>query len=490
MSSSSDPSYSNLYSPHQADTLNHLWYHRLIALIALLNFGLVCFDLSYVPLRDIYLQHVPALTRQYDPIKGIEPHPVTRYYLNQVDKLQTEIEQSGLQSQPTEAALSELRRTSQYIVVNNPFEVAGESRFLAKIAQEMNQRMGTAIGDNGFDQFWSAEYLSQAGWQQELEFFNTEFRPLIAANYYRDIDRYGRFVDRFWLIDLPFMVILGLDFLGRTYVISRRRPDLNWLEAILRRWHDLFFFIPFWRWLRILPVTLRLYRAKLLNLRPVVAQINHDFAIGFAQELIEVVGVQVIEQMQASVRDGDVTRWLFHPETRRPYVPVNNVNEIEAIANRLLNVSVYDVLPQIQPDVEALVQHRINQGLNQIPAYQQLQRLPGFNGLQTQLTERLSRDVLQAIYGNLVNTMEDPVAAELSTRLGEHFRNVLRNELQKTENVQQLQSWVIDLLEEIKLNYVKRVAEGNIEAAVERVEQLHRLSMGSVKPISSRNNFP
>ncbi|PSB12775.1 hypothetical protein C7B76_21815 [filamentous cyanobacterium CCP2] len=453
-----------------------LWYNRIIALIALLNLGLVLFNMSYIPLRDVYLQFIPGLTRLYDPIKGIRPHPSTEFYLNRVNSLEARLRVAGLESPETGELLGDLRRISQQIVANNPFEGAGKSGYLTQINQTINQRVGASPGESGYAQFWSEEYLSQVDWQTELEFFNAELRPLISANYYRELRPYGRFVDRFWIIDLPFMLILGVDFLGRTYLLSRRRPDLNWLEAILRRWHDLFFFLPFWRWLRILPVTLRLYRAELLDLRPVINQINHDFAVGFAQELIEIIGVQVIEQMQASVKRGEVTRWLLEPSSRRPYVQVNNTNEIQAIANRLLNVSVYDVLPQIQPDVEALLHHSLNQTLNQLPAYQQLQHLPGVSRLPQQLTERLAKDLSQAVYGNLVSTLEDPVGAELSARLGKNFRSALGDELQKTHNLQQIQDWLVDLLEEIKLNYVKQVAEGDIEAAVERTEQLRRKS--------------
>lgn len=75
------------------------------------------------------------------------------------------------------------------------------------------------------------------------------------------------------------------------------------------------------------------------------AEIQRDFVIGFAAELTEMVGIQVIDQLQASIGRGDVTNWLFHPETRQPYVQVNGRNEVKAIAKPLVNVSVYDVLP-------------------------------------------------------------------------------------------------------------------------------------------------
>ncbi|WP_414563984.1 MULTISPECIES: hypothetical protein [unclassified Anabaena] len=54
-----------------------------------------------------------------------------------------------------------------------------------------------------FANFWSQAYLQQAGWQQEIDFWNSEIRYLIQANYYRDINKSGKFIAYFWLIDLP-----------------------------------------------------------------------------------------------------------------------------------------------------------------------------------------------------------------------------------------------------------------------------------------------
>jgi len=453
------------------------WLQRCVALLALLNLGFVFFDLTYIFGRDFYLQVAPSLTEIYDPIKGMEPHPETQYYLGQVNQLETQITQTGLQSIQAEMLLGELRSLSLQLIEDNPFEVANKSRNLAKIKYEMRDRTAEPSARDAFSTFWSSSYLLEADWQQEIAFFNDEIRPLINANFYRDVNQYGKFVNYFWLVDLPFVLIFALDFLIRTRYTSRRRPDLNWLEAILRRWYDLFLLLPFWRWLRVIPVTLRLYQTDLLNLEPLKAQINHDFALSFAGELSETIGVQVIDQMQQSIQRGEVTRWLFQPESRRPYIQVNNRSEVNAIATRLVNISVHDVLPQVQPDFEGLVHHSITSTLNQSPLYQQLQTLPGIGHLPHQLTERLAKDFSQVVYSNLTHAVEDPVGAEIVARLTKNFRAVLEEELQRKHNRQEIQSLLVDLLEEIKLNYVKGIAEWDIEKVVEEAEQLHRLSL-------------
>ena len=49
---------------------------------------------------------------------------------------------------------------------------------------------------------------------------------------------------------------------------------------------------------------------------------------------------------------------LFHPE-RRSYIQVNNRHEVKAIATRLVKISVNDVLPQVQSDLETLLHYAI-----------------------------------------------------------------------------------------------------------------------------------
>ncbi|MGF1590153.1 MAG: hypothetical protein ACFCU7_13080 [Pleurocapsa sp.] len=448
--------------------------NKLIAIIVLINYGLVLFNLTYLPVRNFYWQIFPSVTQLYDPIKAIEPHRETQSYLERVDQLQTQIEQTGLSSPQSAALLNELQILSYRLIEDNPFKSGDRSRILAKIANEMRIRVGEESARDALTIFWSQDYLKQAGWQQELNFFNTELKPLIETNYYRDIDRFGRFIDYFWLIDLPFVILFALDIIIRTYRISSRNPQLNWLEAILRRWYDWFLLLPIARWLRIIPVIIRLYQAKLLNLEPVRQQLNYDFALSFAEELIELVGIQVIDQMQDYVKQGELARWLFHPDSRDPYIQLNNRNEAKAIANRLVNVSVHDVLPQIQSDLEALIHHNLAATFEQLAVYQQLKNLPGLSHLPTQLTEQLARNLSQTACKTAIQALEDPEGTQLSKRLFARFGDVLETELQKKHNLDELEALLVDLLEEIKLNYVRKISEGEMINIVEEADRLHR----------------
>ncbi len=459
------------YTPHLER--RHLWLERIIAIIAVINLVLVFFDLSYLYARDFYLQSIPSIVRYYDQVKGIKPHPETENYLQQVEGLESQIVETGLQSPEVENKLVKLRQTSLLIIADNPFAVAKKSSIIEKIKDEIRQRTGEKSARNAFVTFWSPDYLQSTGWLQELNFWDNQIRPLIQTNYYRDISKFAKNIDYFWLLDLPFVIIFALDLLIRINLIKRRHPELDWFRALLRRWYDLFLLLPFWRFLRVIPVSIRLYHTNLLNLEPIRAEAQRDFVIGFAAELTEMVGIQVIDQMQTSIQRGDVTRWLLYPETRKPYVQVNNTDEVTALTTRLISVSVYNVLPKVQSDIEDLLNHSITNTLNQFPIWQQLQYFPPLRNLRSELTENLSKSLSQITYKNLVNALEDKSAAEITARLSRNFRDALEEELQKKHNVQEIQALLIDLLEEIKINYVKNIYEFGIEQIMNEAEQLH-----------------
>ncbi|MBE9003512.1 hypothetical protein IQ259_00310 [Fortiea sp. LEGE XX443] len=450
----------------------NLWFERLMALIATINLGLVLFDLTYVQWRDFYLRRLPNITQIYDPIKGIEPHRETQSYLKAVDALKEQVSQTGLTSPQAKTKLEELSRLSAEMIDSNPFAAVGKSGTLEKIKNRMRDRIGENSAKQSFDTFWSQAYLSETGWNQEINFFNQKISPLIATNYYRQIDENGEYVNDFWLIDLPFVTIFAVEFLARIFYIKRRHQSFSWLNAIFCRWYDIFLLLPFWRWLRVIPVIVRLDQAQLLNLQPLQHQINQTIVANFAEELTEIVVVRVINQIQISIKQGDFTRWVSQQESLRPYIDINNVNEIEAIASILVQTVVYQVLPKIQPELVAILRHNIDTALHQVPIYRNLQGLPGIGQAQTQLSEQLATQITTSLYGALVSAVEDPVGAKLTTQLVQSFTTALGAEVQQKHVIAEIQSLLFDFLEEVKLNYVQRLSQEDIDEIVEQTRQL------------------
>ncbi|WP_071188251.1 hypothetical protein [Trichormus sp. NMC-1] len=460
-----------LKSPKQ----RNLWFERLMAITATVNLGLVLFDLSYVQWRDFYYRRIPQITQIYDPIKGIEPHRDTKKYLETVAVLEKQISQTGLNSPEVKIQLEEITRLSREMIDSNPFLGAGKSGSLEKIKNRMRERIGQESAKRAFATFWSPGYLSKNGWIQEISFFNQQIRPSMATNYYRKIEENGDFSDAFWLIDLPFVVIFGLELLGRTFYIKRQNPHLSLLEAILWRWYDLFLLIPVWRWLRVLPVIIRLDQAQLIDLHLVRRQIHQGIVANFAEEITEIVVVRVINQVQGSIQRGDLTRWLLQPEKERAYIDINNINEVEAIAGLLVQTIVNQVLPKIQPEINAILRHNIETAFQQVPLYRNLLMLPGVTQAQTQLSEQLATQITTNLYIALVSAIKDPVASKLSSQLIEKFTTVLGSEIKEKHVLREMQSLLNDFLEEVKINYVQRLSQEDIDQIIEQTRQMRCL---------------
>ncbi len=463
----------------------NLIFERLMALIATVNLGLVLFDLSYVPWRDFYLRNFAQITQIYDPVKGIEDHRETKNYLNRIDALQEQVSQTRLTSPEAKAKLEELERLSREMVDSNPFAAVNKSGNFEKAKNRMRDRIGEESAKESFSRFWSPEYLSPQRWNQEIDFFNREIRPLIATNYFRRMGENGELVDNFWLIDLPFVLLFGAELLARSFYLRRRHPSFTWVNAILWRWYDLFFLFPFVRWLRIIPVIIRLDQARLLNLQPLQQQINQSIVANFAEDLTEIVVVRVINQIQGSIRRGDLTGWLTQKENLRPYIDINNTNEVEAIAGILVQTLVYQVLPKIRPEIIAILRHNIANTINQVPVYRNLHNIPGIGNMQNQLSEQLATQITANLYSAVTAAIEDPVGAKLSSQLGESFTKALGEEVQQKHVLDEIQNLMSDFLEEVKLNYVQRLSQEDIDQIMEQTRQLR--TKPSVQPLVDKS---
>lgn len=450
----------------------HLWFDRLIAITATVNFGLVLFDLSYIQWRDLYLRYLPQMTRLYDPIKGIEPHRETENYLMMVNQLEEQVTQNGIQSKQVETKLEEIRRLSNEIIDSNPFAGVNKSGTLEKIKNRMRDHVSEKSAKQAFAKFWNQAELTQKGWNQEISFFNRRIRPLIAINYYRQIGENGEFVNYFWMLDLPFTIIFAIEIIARSFFVKRRHPEFSWLETILWRWYNLLLLIPFWRWIRVVPVVILLDKSNLINLQTIRTQIHRGVVSNFAEELTEIVVVRVINQVQGAIKRGEVMRWLLKQESFRPYIDINDVNEVEALTTIFVQAIVYQVLPKIQPEIIAILRHSIDSALTQTPIYRNMQMLPGLGQMQSQLSEQIATQIATNLYNAIASAVEDPVSAKLSNQLMQRFTDTLGNEMQQKHVTSEVQKLLCDFLEEVKLNYVQRFSPEDLEQILEQTRKM------------------
>jgi hypothetical protein len=492
-----------------------LWIDKGLALLALANLILVLFDLTYIPLRDFWLQgriqlfikigpleeEIPdpplkvlpfRVSDWYDWVKGIEPYQETEQYLERVEDLNTFIEDTALQTlQQTETnrtnsqgetvdkILQDLRDRSIEMLETNPFQIADKTGTFERIKNKMRKRVfGKESGSakKAFETFWSSTYLSQKGLRQELEFFESEIRPLIEINYYRPVGENGEPINNFGLLDFPFFVIFLLDFLVRSWFISRRHTGINWFDAMLWRWYDIFLLIPLFRWLRIIPVTIRLNDAGLIDLHAIQKQASQGFVASIAEDITEVVVVQIVSQLQASIRQGEINNLLSRRNIRE-YIDLNQVNETAELIKLTINTTVYQVIPKIRPDIEALLQYNIEKAIKQSPAYQNLHQLPGVENLQTTLSAQLTKQIYQGLWNTITSLLqEDPIFNKLLEKVITNFNQTISSEIQSDRSIDKIESLLIDLLEEVKINYIQRLSQEDIEKILEQTRAIRQVN--------------
>lgn len=506
-----------------------LYFERGMALLATLNLALVVFDLSYIPLRNFWLQGRVQLyarinkyewtfpeqpvrilpvdvTKRYDWVKGIVGNRETDLYLQRVEDLKEKIQQindltisssvgdeSDLSetdqrgivedlrryNSEQEQILADLRELSVEMVDTNPFEVANKTGTLEKIKNKMRRHIfddETESAKEAFRTYWSTEYFSENGWLEGFDFFDREIQPLLEINYFRPIGEDGKAIDNFGIIDFPFFLAFLLEFLARSWYISRRRTGVSWFDAMLWRWYDVFLLIPLFRWLRVIPTTIRLNQADIIDLSAIQKQASQGFVAGIAEDITEVVFIRIINQVQGSIRRGEFSN-LLSQAAGREYVDLNDVNEPVELAKLMANLVVYQVLPKIQVEAEAIINHTIDRVVSMSPAYQGLQVLPGMDDMKGALAKQLSHQLYQITADTLKAVIqEDPEFDRLLERLVEQFTNSMTSEIQAQESIERMESLVNDLLEEVKVNYVERLSEEDVEDILEQTRALRQMA--------------
>ena len=450
-----------------------------MAFLVLANLLCVGFDVTYIAARDIYLwgQEETWVTRHYDPIKGIQPHRDTQEYLDQVDQLKVQVQQSGLQDPRSQSLLKDLRQHSLDIIEHkdkiNTFEKANKLGTLEQIKNKIRKRLPNAKNSakDAFTEFWSVDHLRPTNWQTELKFFDQEIRPLMATNYWRGIAENNLPIDKFWQFDAIFIILFGLDFLRRTLTLSRRRQNITWLDAMLWRWYDLFLFLPFWRLLRIIPVTLRLHQAGWINLHKIQVQSNRFVAENIVSEVTELALVRTISLAQASIRQGMLKQWL---QTSYETVEINDVNELTELSNHVLALTINRVMPKIRPDVEQLLEHSVSEALGNLPFFEQFQQLPGVGQLPTEISKQVFLRLNQTASASINQVLADKEGQALFDQLTDNFMVALRTELQDEVTLNRIEQLLCLFLEETKQTVINRLGADDVEQTVAEISALRQ----------------
>nr|MDJ0648073.1 hypothetical protein [Xenococcaceae cyanobacterium MO_188.B19] len=151
---------------------------------------------------------------------------------------------------------------------------------------------------------------------------------------------------------------------------------------------------------------------------------------------------------------------------------VGEEDKINAIIDRLIRLTIYKVLPEVKPDVEALLRHSLSGALKESDVYQAFKKIPGFTNLPQDVTEQLTDYLAEATYNVLVNSYTDEKGKVMFDRLSDNFTQHLRQQLQNQTTQTEIQSLLSDLLEEWKLNYIKGSSQRDPEATLAEANKI------------------
>ncbi len=446
------------------------WWQKLVAAIAIINLILVFFNFTYLTYRDFYVTRVPLIVSIYDPIKAIEPHPDTEKYLQTSNMGMQEILANGFTPE-SEKILTSLREQSIYLIEENPFLASGRSATFAKLKHRMEYRLETLSSKAAFEKFWSREYLSQQEITEEFAFFRHKIQPILEKNYYRKINVNGNRIDYFWRIDLVFALFFVIEYFGRSFWLAQYKKKTPWNKILLRYWYDALMFIPLWRWLRIIPVTIRVHKSGSLNSDNILSNITHEPAAYLAHRVSTFIIVRLLNQSQEIVTDGEILDSLLSSK-KNNNITVGEKDKLDKIADRLISLTIYRVLPQIQPDLENLLSHSLKAALKKSELYQAMGGIPGFTSLPQETIEQLGDYLAQASYDILANSYNDREGKIIFNRLSQNFAHNLKEQIQEKTTQEEIQTLLADLLEEWKVNYIENSQRRNPEATLAEVEQI------------------
>lgn len=448
-------------------------WHVVMAIALSVNLVLVGFNLSYLSLRDYYLQYWPRLVALYDPIKGVSPHPDTQRYLQSVDRLAQSLGAGDdLQTETVERQLTDLQQQSTLLIAESPFLVSGKTGADAKLKQLVRQHLQLDSAGQALQQFWRRDRLQQVGWQEELGFFDRELRPLLAANFFPSLAWNGHRFDNFWKLDLGFLVLFGCDFLLGTLLASRAVADLSWPEAMLKRWYDALLFLPLWQWVRVLPTLIRLNRSRILDLGGIFTRLTQEPVAQFANRTYTFLLVRLLNQTKTAVEQENFLQALLIPKVPSNYTQVGQPDKVDLILDRLLELVALRVLPEVQPNLQQLFLYNLKGSLGESEVYQGLQQIPGIQSLPENAIDGVASYMAQTVCEGLANSYRDLESRVLLDRFTDDFKQTLRTQLLEAENQQRIQQALVDILEEIKLNYIQAIPQPDPEVTLSEADKL------------------
>jgi hypothetical protein len=285
--------------------------------VALINLWMILFDLTYLWLRPQYFTYVPVVTRIYDPVKGIEPHPLTEALGEQIAVTKTALLRDP-DSPTIPDHVERLRELTYRMLIEDPFARSGMDRTIDIIKEKLAAgigRTGDALVDpdtirKAVDAYWPEQPIELL--DRLLDIDPRVLRGL-KLNYYRTYDVDGQLTDRFWILDLPFLILFWIEFTVRWIVAIKRRVYSRWFFFPIFNWYDVLGLIPVavfrpFRLLRAVSMYMRLKRSELSNVgKDVFSRTVLYFSNIITEEVSDRVAIRILSEFHEEIADGTHT---------------------------------------------------------------------------------------------------------------------------------------------------------------------------------------
>ena len=479
-------------------------WDQAIALLAATNLAWVIFDVSYIPLRNFWLQRnlyplptlplvvplpwLPDITPVYDRIKGIEPHRDTQRYLEQFQVLDQALSNPSQSPATVNPLLEQQRQLTLRMLEANPFLSSGNTGALEKIKNRLRAHAGLESARQSASLLLDPDHIKGVEWNQERAFWRRQILPLVEINYWRSLDDSGQLTDLSWRIDTPFQLLFLLDILLRTLRLKRRYPAIRWRDALLRRWIDLPLLIPFWRLLRIVPVTERCSVSGLIQLEPLRAVISRGVVALLALELFEVITIRVVDALQQIIRSPQLPQRIRGFCTYQT-TDQNDQRELLELLRLWVPLLLTRVGPSLRPQLVALLSHVLQQSMNSRIRPDTLQRLPGLLKAESELSRQLASGVIDSLLDLSRTTgsrlgQHDQALDQLGTDALDRFWEELARVLDDGPVLEQSQTLLASFLEDIKRSSFRQLRDqGGVDDLINELDGLNfSPSTGPAKP--------
>lgn len=422
----------------------------VILLFALLNLLLVLFDFSYLEVRHHYLRLAPGLVQLYDPVKGVAPHRTTEAYIAKAEDTFRLLRQEG-RTPRTAARLAEMQALSLNLYQEDPFSGAGNSGVFEQIKNRMRRHAKLESSKQAFQTFWSFETLGPGRVSLEQAFFERQIRPLLHRNYFRGLGENGRPFDAFWLIDLFFVPLFAAEFLLRGAWSVRHAAYPSWKAFCFARWYDLVYFLPVGGYLIPFAQTGWIHLVRCISVGHRMRRLGLVNPIAFPQRYVsrlvdlvtDLVSVRLLSNYQASIQRFELSQAVGNLTPAQKDMLRHSANEhVEAIVCR--------VLPQMAPELHAILTFSVQQAVAESPSYQNLRRLPFIGDAVERHLPDLVSEVLAGTQRAMLSAVQDPEHTALINQAAEKFVTLAVEEMSRLETEQDLKDFAIDLLEQQK----------------------------------------